>query len=180
MKRYSPFILQAIVILALLFSLPLAAQASPSAGPDYPFTFSISGASNGVGLAMGQRFDDWGVEIGAVLTDDKYSDALDYPCPHNDYQVLDDDYIKNTYGLDFLRYFDFSDTVALYLGAGVYFSDHQEIVQSRATGWIYENSDETQVDPAFSGGLVYQNGKTLIGVGYHSIRGTSLQFGTKF
>ncbi|TCL71584.1 hypothetical protein EDC14_100746 [Hydrogenispora ethanolica] len=170
-------ILSILLIAALLLALPGAAQAAPLGDM---VTLSIGDARDGSSLAVGGRFGDWGLEAGAIPGDGRYPDALDYPCPHDDYRVVDDDYVPGTYGFDTLRYFDLQPQLAVYLGAGLYFAEHQTMVQSRATGWIYENASTTETDPAFSGGIVYRNDQVGIGLGYHSLRGANLQFLVNF
>jgi opacity protein-like surface antigen len=147
--------------------------------------FSISaGTKDGlINPALGVRWKNFGVEVGAIFNQDTLPGILnDFSLPSN--FLFNDLGIKKTsaqYGADVLGYIDINPTIAAYGGVGIYFQSKSQIAQSQATNELYKQTDETEVTPAVSVGVDYTVSDAVnLGVGYHSLRGITGRIGISF
>lgn len=147
--------------------------------------FSISaGTKDGlINPALGVRWKNFGIEVGAIFNQDKLPGTLnDFSLPSN--FLFNDLGVKKTsaqYGADVLGYIDLNPTVAAYAGVGIYFQSKSQIAQSQATNELYKQTDETDVQPAVSVGVDYTVSDAVnLGVGYHSLRGITGRIGISF
>ena len=154
-----------VCFLALFFN---AAQASTyaygSIGNNYEKTnFSLAIRSNDDGFELGFGFYD-------------FPGLLKYPCPHNNYEIVNNKYFDMICGIDYLRYSDFTDHLSVYGGIGAYMKGYQIISQSNATGWYYQEDTINEFTLAYSGGIQYHSANGIgVGIGYHSVRGANIQ-----
>lgn len=170
MKSFT-LVVTMVMIIGFLFILSTPAAAETLCSIGYSSDYDAIGLSAVIPL----RNDMYAVEIGWMFNYE-ILDALDYPCPHYDYTVLNDSRFSYGAGADILARINISDNLRVYAGAGVYFLFYQEIVMSNATGWVYIQSESLKVEPAFSCGVLFDK----FGVGYHSIRGIAVNFTVPF
>jgi hypothetical protein len=133
--------------------------------------------------ALGMRWNNFGVEVGALFNADSLPGTLnDFSLPNNFlFNDLGVKKLSAQYGVDVLGYFDVNPSVSLYGGVGIYFQSKSRIAQSQATNELYQQTSETNVTPAVSGGVDYNLSDSInLGVGYHSIRGITGKIGFSF
>ncbi len=89
--------------------------------------------------ALGVRWNNFGVEVGAIFNSDSLPGTLnDFSLPSNFlFNDLGIKKISNQYGADLLGYFDLNPSVSLYGGVGIYFQSKARIAQSQATNELY-------------------------------------------
>lgn len=171
------------VALAPLTEAPAPSEpAEPPAEslPTRQLWLSVGYQDESVTGAIGGRYGWFGAELGINRTGNM-PDTEDFSIPHNDFTSLGTRYSLSG-GLDLLGFLDVSDRVSLYAGPGVYLQSSAEIIQSNATGWLYQNGpSSTSVTPAGQAGLHVRVGENfVIGGGYHSLRGPNLHLGWQF
>ncbi len=133
-------------------------------------------------LAFGGRGTHWGFEVGAI-NDGQYSsrEVLDYPVPHNDYTLLGKYKIGGTYGIDVLYYPLNWSSMSIGVSVGVYFYEEAEIARSNVTGWLYRQTSEGNIEPAWGINLDWFPFKgVLLGLTFHSIRGLAVRLGSGY
>ena len=164
-------IIKTFIVVSLLILTALPSQAATWG--DY--TYLDVGHKDGLtSIGIARRYTDWGFEIS--LGAKGYKDALDYPCPHLNYIIVEDKYYNAILGVDFIRYFDLNYELTAYLGAGGYYLGYEKISRSLATGWYYRESSSSEYEIGFSGGIqIHTKGKSGFGLGYHTLRGFNLQ-----
>ncbi len=147
--------------------------------------FSISaGFKEGlINPAVGVRWHNFGVEVGAIFNQDALPGTLnDFSLPSNFlFNDLGVKKISARYGADILGYIDVDRAVSIYGGVGIYFQNKARIAQSLATNELYKQTDETDVTPAVSAGVNYNVSDSIdLGIGYHSLRGITGKIGISF
>lgn len=168
MKKY---LFSMVLALTLTLGLTTISNAEPS------FWFSGGGKDGNGSFAIGFGGDNIGIEFGLIDDATIPNGTLDYECPHWDYTSLGDKTLRSSVGFDLIGMFHLSDNIVLYGGPGIYWHETGEVVRSNATGWLYTQTSDTTVDIACSGGVKYKLSRSsLLGVGYHSLRGTNLTF----
>lgn len=179
----SPLFAKPFGVAAALSSLILTGQPA-FAQPVKSVWLSGGAASNGnVSGAAGFRVGWIGAEFGAVGGGSTVPEGtLNYQIPHNSFHQYGS-YTSSSYGGDVLVFLDLDEKkrVSLYAGPGLYAQQTTDVIQSNATGWLYENGTSTSVKAAVSGGLRVAVSKNLeLGAGYHSIRGVQGTIGWRF
>lgn len=169
MKTFA-LIIVAVVSLSIILSTPAMAQSDIMIGIGYSPDLNAMSLSAAVPFSAA-----FAAEFGLMFGWD-YTDALDYPCPHYDYIVLDDHSFTTAGGVDILARLNLGDKLCVYAGAGIYLMWYQEVVMSNATGWTYIQSKTMEIEPTFSCGVFYDG----FGAGYHSARGISIYFTSPF
>jgi hypothetical protein len=164
---------------------PLPPRVSQTASRQNSTKFSISaGFRDGkIAPALGARWNNFGVEVGAVFNSDSLPGTLnDFSLPNNFlFNDLGVKKISPQYGADVLGYFDLNPSVSLYGGVGIYFQSKARIAQSQATNELYTQTNEQDITPAVSAGVDYSVSDSInIGVGYHSLRGVTGKIGFSF
>jgi hypothetical protein len=164
---------------------PLPPRISQTASRQNTTKFSVSaGFKDGkIAPAFGARWNNFGVEVGAIFNADSLPGALnDFALPNNFlFNDLGVKKISTQYGGDILGYFDLNPSVSLYGGVGIYFQTRARIAQSQATNELYTQTNEQDVTPAVSAGVDYNISDSInIGVGYHSLRGVTGKIGFSF
>lgn len=152
---------------------------------DIDFWLSIGANDGGIlSLSLGGRYSYIGAEVGIIGIEDTNSSSniLDYPVPHNDYIDIGRQDTHSASGIDILGFFDLSKQVSLYLGPGLYWRTYKDVAMSNVTGWFYTQSEYTETESVFSGGIrFYPVGISgMLGIGYHSDRGINIQLGRRF
>jgi hypothetical protein len=133
--------------------------------------------------AIGVRFNNLGLEVGAVFNQDNLPGTLnDFPLPadflSNDLGVKK---VSPQWGADVLGFIDVGPQMAVYGSAGVYVQSLSRIAQSQATNELFKQTNDTTVTGAVGGGVTYNPGDNVsIGVGYHSVRGVTARVGVSF
>lgn len=144
---------------------------------------AFGGNSDGnFGFAVAGRGARFGLELGIVANSEfSDADAIDTSIPHNDFTSLGRKRVGSTYGLDFLFFHDFKPGPSFFLGAGLYASEVDEIVQSNVTGWYWKQSKGEELIPSMQVGLqLFTKQRVVIGAAYHTYRGPTLQLGRSF
>jgi hypothetical protein len=164
---------------------PLPPRVSQTASRQNSTKFSVSaGFKDGkIAPALGARWNNFGVEVGAVFNSDSLPGTLnDFSLPNNFlFNDLGVKKISTQYGGDILGYFDLNPSVSLYGGVGIYFQSKARIAQSQATNELYTQTNEQDITPAVSAGVDYNVSDSInIGVGYHSLRGITGKIGFSF
>ncbi len=142
-----------------------------------------AGFNNHYSLELGARYKYIGADYSVTFDSDEPPNVNDYECPHNDFRSLGDKRVDDTMGADILGFYDPTNWLAVYLGAGIFWNTYQEITQSNVTGWKYtEGEKRYEAKEAFSGGvhLICPNKPIFMGFGYHNIRGADIIIGVKF
>jgi hypothetical protein len=163
-------------IMLILFGTP--AMASNGVGNDCIWFSAGGGPKNTISLGIGGRGkENIGGEISFAYSS-KYSDILDYPCPHGSYRILDNKAFDYALGGDLLYFKDIKKTNAvLYIGAGIYILHYREVAQSTVTGWLYEQDDDIDFEATYTLGIQHQVGQRgTFGIGYHSLRGICVKY----
>lgn len=98
------------------------------------------------------------LSIGIILnSDDVSSDTLDYPVPHNDYELLGNKQQGNEiaglfkYGVEVKK----GSRVFLFGLGGLSFAKEIELARSNVTGWYYEQSSSYEYYGIYGGGICY-------------------------
>jgi hypothetical protein len=164
---------------------PLPPRVSQTAPRQTSPKFSVSaGFKDGkIAPALGARWNNFGVEVGAIFNADSLPGTLnDFSLPNNFlFNDLGVKKISAQYGADILGYFDLNPSVSLYGGVGIYFQSKARIAQSQATNELYTQTNEQEITPAVSAGVDYNVSDSIdIGVGYHSLRGITGKIGFSF
>jgi opacity protein-like surface antigen len=138
-----------------------------------------------VAPAVGARWNNFGVEVGALFNTDSLPGTLnDFALPENGKFFFNDLGVKKIspqYGADILGFINVNPSVAVYGGVGVYFQTKSRIAQSQATNELYKQTDTTDVTPAVSAGVDYNVTNSFnLGIGYHSLRGITGKIGISF
>ncbi len=142
---------------------------------------SVGAKDSDVSAALGYRMKYIGFEVGFLNNSEFKEDVLKWNVPHNDYTDLGTKRTGSSFGIDLLGFYDINDRFALYAGPGVYAEGRQHVAQSNATGWYYEESDESRVIVAGSAGIHARlSDSVFAGVGYHTIRGVNGKIGVRF
>ncbi len=166
-------------ILSVFFATPAAAQWADS---ERNVVYLALGKTQGHNsYALGTRGANFGVEIG-VLADSEYAegDVLDYPVPHNSYVSLGEKKMGNTYGMDVLGYIPLGTVFSAGVGAGLYFGEKRQLARSTVTGWVYTESKKTTLAAAGQFTVQARLGSGMLGVSFHSLRGTQVTLGLQF
>jgi hypothetical protein len=141
-----------------------------------------SDSGGGTSAAIGLKGEgNFGFEFGAVFNTQFSGDVLDYPVPHSNYTDLGTKRTGTAFGVDGLYFFGDGKSLRPYGGVGVYYSPRKDIAQSNATGWYYNQSDQSSV--FLSGELGVQlvtSGGLTLGAGYHTVRGANITIGKAF
>jgi hypothetical protein len=164
---------------------PLPPRVSQTSSRQNSTKFSVSAGFNDgkIAPALGARWNNFGVEVGAIFNSDSLPGTLnDFSLPNNFlFNDLGVKKISAQYGADILGYFDLNPSVSLYGGVGIYFQSKARIAQSQATNELYTQTNEQDITPAVSGGVDYNLSDSInIGVGYHSLRGITGKIGFSF
>lgn len=160
----------------IVFLMLLTSNGKVEAATFDNFTYGSIGYKEPMfNFSVAHRFVNYGFEIGCGLR--LYPEIHDYPCPHDDYIILDDHYYSVHLGIDMLRYVDLGESITIYGGVGVYLLEYQTVVRSNATDWVYRQNSTVDLSFAYSGGFqIHTNDRYGFGIGYHSVRGVNLQF----
>ncbi len=173
-------------IISLLFSLFLLAVISPLSFADTTwisggYKNDTAGASYGerFSFSYGQRWDLIGVEIGYVYYPNTLGGVLDYPCPHNDFTIIFENQKTDASGIDVLFFLDLN-SFSLYAGPGLYLVSYRDVSKSNVTGWLYEQSSGSAFWLAGSAGIQRSlSENSIIGFGYHIVRGWNIRYSFK-
>lgn len=156
--------------------------AAPNAQADHWISAGKAPSSDGGGFslsAMTQKSDTFAWGLGIVFNGELAGeDVLDYPVPHNDYKNLGIKRTGNAIGLDAVWFPSGASAWRPYLGLGLYYDKRAEVARSNVTGWYYTNEEKSKVRGGIEMGMQHRMaGGSLLGLGYHSIRGAYLSLG---
>lgn len=162
------------ISLTVIFTLALVFTIAGMASASDIYTYGSIGYQDPMlNLSGALRFGNFGMEIGLGFR--QYPEILDYPCPHDDYIIIDDHYKSALLGMDLLHFVDIGENCSLYSGVGFYLVGYDMVAESNATGWLYREDTTFEGRFAYSGGLQIHEDHIGIGIGYHSLRGVNLQ-----
>ena len=173
------FMIKQLTFAVVLTGIAFSAQAGMF-GTIGRTTTEGSGTTASIGFMNPQT--NWGFQIGAVFNSE-FSDkeVNDYPVPHSSYRTLGEKRTSNTIGVVAIYFLPVGDSVKVSGSLGFYMGDSKEIAQSNVTGWYYNQGDKSKTKAAAGLGLHFGVTKEIsIGVGYHSILGTSISIGQVF
>lgn len=166
-----------ILVLLSFFLISTEARANGPAA-----WLSVGEMDGNTGFAVGFRGVDLGIEIGGINESDySSSDMYDYPVPHTDFTDLGRQKVDSAIGFDVLGFYNASKRLSFFGGLGVYFQEYRRVAESNLSFLLYTESQETEAEAAFSGGIQFFPSNALVlGIGYHSIRGINGQIGVRF
>lgn len=171
-----------LVLFALFISCTIitpVAQAE-STDTDKSYWVSIGAKHSKASGAYGTRIGNMGWEIGFSDTGDYSSSEVDDAKPFHSSTSLGEKKIGPSYGIDILSFMPASENLSLYVGAGVYYQEYRHVARDVFKDLYTESKRET-ADFAYSGGMHLNiSDNQMLGIGYHSIRGTNVQFTVLF
>lgn len=169
-------------LILVLLSFFLISTESLANGP--AAWLSVGEKDGNTGFAVGFRGVDLGIEIGGINDSDySSSDMYDYQIPFIDQYTIDlgKHKVDSAIGFDVLGFYNASKRLSFFGGLGLYFQEYRRIMLDDWTGLLYTESQETEAEAAFSGGIQFFPSSALVlGIGYHSIRGINGQIGIRF
>ncbi len=143
-------------------------------------TYAKGGSINEDSFSIGGRFDSsWGVDLykSFALEFDQGDNFYDFSIPHNNYMVIDDSAIKNSFGMDLIYFIDFKEKQSMYIKGGFYNETTCKLVRSRDTGWSYCNEKDSTYLPSAGIGYMYDYKNIVFSIGYHIRRGIEVSIG---
>jgi hypothetical protein len=131
------------------------------------------------------RDDFYYFEVSVLLNSDRVpSSLLDYPCPHNDYEILGERQLGNELGIIGKYGIEAFPQKGLFVFGLAGLSEHSDIIlsQSNATGWYYQQSDSSTYLGIIGAGIAYltQNKNNIITAQIDNRTGVTIGFSFTF
>jgi hypothetical protein len=171
----------------LLVLLQCSGLAYASDGPMQ--TWVSGGYKDGHGsMALGLRSNNIGMEVGELFGDSNSASSTASPISGTmsgiqsaNFTTMEKGDVKgNSVGIDWLFFKILGLSTSVYGGMGGYFTHHNVIEQSSGSN-IFTQQNYTTYNNALSAGIKYSpSEKMSLGIGFHSTRGTNINFGMRF
>lgn len=153
------------------------------------------GIGNGVGAGFGVRFERWGMKL-CYIQNPEFDDSRISILPELFHQAplidLGNKRTGDEYGYDLDGYFNIYEIVSIYAGPGIYYIGMQDIKLEKYDNGSLSRSafagpKKVRYAPAGEAGIQINipysstgDGRILVGAGYHTERGVTVDFGVRF